>query len=123
MMRSSVGAQPRRDRRLFERVRQYLYNSGEKYVDVASMAADLQHTYRNEYGRRQRVAFRILVERVYKSVCRMERESGMAMLEERHSAKRVLDDDGTDKSSSESESTDMEILDDEDFVDQGVCVL
>uniref|UniRef100_UPI0035902F5C nuclear valosin-containing protein-like isoform X2 n=1 Tax=Myxine glutinosa TaxID=7769 RepID=UPI0035902F5C len=119
MVRSFARAQPMRDQRLFERVRQYLHNSGEKYVDVASMAADLQHTYRNEYGRRQKVAFRILVERVYRGVCKMERESKLAMREARHSAKRVLGDDGTDMSSSEAESTDVEILDDEDFGDQG----
>ncbi|KAF5898761.1 nuclear valosin-containing protein-like isoform X1, partial [Clarias magur] len=95
------------DQRLKQRVEQYLKSSSRQYVDVAEMAADLQRQYRLDYGRRNKTAFRIQVEKVHTVLCN---ESGLSALEEKHLAKRARrskEDDGED-SSVLSDSTDSE---------------
>uniref|UniRef100_A0AAY4F041 AAA+ ATPase domain-containing protein n=1 Tax=Denticeps clupeoides TaxID=299321 RepID=A0AAY4F041_9TELE len=47
------------DFRLKQRVEQYLSSDTRQYIDIPSMAADLQKTFRVDYGRRNRTAFRI----------------------------------------------------------------
>ncbi|XP_053475689.1 nuclear valosin-containing protein-like [Ictalurus furcatus] len=95
------------DQRLKQRVEQYLKSNNSQYVDVAEMAADLQRQYRLDYGRRNRTAFRIQVEKVHKIICN---DSGLSALEDKHLAKRARrskEDDGED-SSVLSDSTDSE---------------
>ncbi|KAL7841807.1 hypothetical protein SRHO_G00254980 [Serrasalmus rhombeus] len=95
------------DQRLKQRVEQYLKSKNGPYVDVAGMAADLQHQYRMDYGRRNRTAFRIQVEKVHGVICS---ESGLSPLEDKHLAKRARrsqDDDGEGSSMLEA-STDSE---------------
>ncbi|KAM9449476.1 nuclear valosin-containing protein-like isoform 2-T2 [Clarias gariepinus] len=95
------------DQRLKQRVEQYLKSSSSQYVDVAEMAADLQRQYRLDYGRRNKIAFRIQVEKVHTLLCN---ESGLLALEEKHLAKRARrskEDDGEDGSVL-SDSTDSE---------------
>ncbi|XP_066507015.1 nuclear valosin-containing protein-like [Hoplias malabaricus] len=94
------------DQRLKQRVEQYLKSKTSQYVDVVAMATDLQHQYRMEYGRRNRTAFRIQVEKVHNVLCS---ESGLS-LEDKHLAKRARrsqEDDGED-SSVLDDSTDSE---------------
>uniref|UniRef100_A0A4W4EGB2 AAA+ ATPase domain-containing protein n=1 Tax=Electrophorus electricus TaxID=8005 RepID=A0A4W4EGB2_ELEEL len=74
------------DQRLRQRVEQYLKSRRSQYVDVAGMAAELQQQYRMDYGRRNRTAFRIQVEKVHGVICS---ESGLSALEEKHLAKRA----------------------------------
>uniref|UniRef100_A0A8C7Q2P7 Nuclear VCP like n=1 Tax=Oncorhynchus mykiss TaxID=8022 RepID=A0A8C7Q2P7_ONCMY len=47
------------DNRLKQRVEQYLSNQSGQYVDITSMAHDLQRLYRMDYGRRNKTAFKI----------------------------------------------------------------
>uniref|UniRef100_A0A8B9L0H1 AAA+ ATPase domain-containing protein n=1 Tax=Astyanax mexicanus TaxID=7994 RepID=A0A8B9L0H1_ASTMX len=92
------------DQRLKQRVEQYLKSKNSQYVDIAEMAADLQRQYRMEYGRRNRIAFRIQVEKVHGVLCS---ESGLSSLEDRHLAKRARrsqEDDGDDSSVLEGSS-------------------
>uniref|UniRef100_A0A673VW89 Nuclear VCP like n=1 Tax=Salmo trutta TaxID=8032 RepID=A0A673VW89_SALTR len=51
------------DNRLKQRVEQYLSNQSGQYVDITSMAHELQRLYRMDYGRRNKTAFRIQVEK------------------------------------------------------------
>ncbi|XP_060772841.1 nuclear valosin-containing protein-like isoform X2 [Neoarius graeffei] len=95
------------DQRLKQRVEQYLKSQNSRYVDVAEMAADLQRQYRLDYGRRNKTAFRIQVEKVHMVICK---ESGLSALEDKHLAKRARrskEDDGEDISVT-SDSTDSE---------------
>ncbi|KAK3523319.1 hypothetical protein QTP86_029507 [Hemibagrus guttatus] len=95
------------DQRLKQRVDQYLKSTNRQYVDVAEMAADLQQQYRMDYGRKNKTAFRIQVEKVHKVICD---ESGFSALEDKHLAKRARrskEDEGED-SSVLSDSTDSE---------------
>ncbi|XP_036439248.1 nuclear valosin-containing protein-like isoform X2 [Colossoma macropomum] len=95
------------DQRLKQRVEQYLKSKNSQYVDIAGMAADLQHQFRMDYGRRNRTAFRIQVEKVHGVICS---ESGLSTLEDKHLAKRARrsqDDDGEGSSVLE-DSTDSE---------------
>ncbi|MCI4394939.1 hypothetical protein PGIGA_G00174680 [Pangasianodon gigas] len=95
------------DQRLRQRVEQYLKSTNSQYVDVAEMATDLQQQYRLDYGRRNKTAFRIQVEKVHRVICN---ESGLSALEDKHLAKRARrskEDDGED-SSVLSDSTDSE---------------
>uniref|UniRef100_A0A665U084 AAA+ ATPase domain-containing protein n=1 Tax=Echeneis naucrates TaxID=173247 RepID=A0A665U084_ECHNA len=73
------------DGRLQQRVEQYLTSSSSEYVDLSAMALELQKIYRIEYGRRNRTAFRIQVEKVYEAIMK---ESGQNHLESEHMAKR-----------------------------------
>uniref|UniRef100_A0A8C1V1W4 Nuclear VCP like n=1 Tax=Cyprinus carpio TaxID=7962 RepID=A0A8C1V1W4_CYPCA len=71
------------DPRLKHRVHQYLKSHSDPYVDISAMASELQH--RVEYGRRNRTAFRIQVEKVHAVICS---ESDISALENKHLAKR-----------------------------------
>uniref|UniRef100_A0A8C9S342 Nuclear VCP like n=1 Tax=Scleropages formosus TaxID=113540 RepID=A0A8C9S342_SCLFO len=73
------------DKRLRQRVEQYLSTHDSQYVDLVTVAADLQKLYRMDYGRRNKTAFRIQVEKVYGVICG---ESGIVGLENKHLAKR-----------------------------------
>lgn len=74
------------DQRLKHRVQQYLKSHSEPYVDVSAMACELQQRFRIEYGRRNRTAFRIQVEKVHAAICS---ESEISALEHKHLAKRA----------------------------------
>ncbi|XP_037322252.2 nuclear valosin-containing protein-like isoform X3 [Pungitius pungitius] len=92
------------DSRLRPRVEQYLSTCSSEYVDISALALELQKLYRMEYGRRNKNAFRIQVEKVYDSIMK---ESGLTDLESKHLAKRAKhshNDTGDDGSSSEESS-------------------
>ncbi|XP_035771466.1 nuclear valosin-containing protein-like [Neolamprologus brichardi] len=91
------------DGRLRQRVEQYLGSSSSEYVDLSAMALDLQKLYRMDYGRRNKTAFRIQVEKVYEAVMK---DSGLNELESKHLAKRAKHghrDTGDESGSSSSE--------------------
>ncbi|XP_051507102.1 nuclear valosin-containing protein-like isoform X2 [Myxocyprinus asiaticus] len=83
------------DQRLKHRVQQYLKTHNDAYVDISLMASDLQQQFRMEYGRRNRTAFRIQVEKVHAAICS---KSEITALENNHSAKRARhsQEDGDD---------------------------
>ncbi|XP_041803432.1 nuclear valosin-containing protein-like isoform X2 [Chelmon rostratus] len=99
------------DSRLRQRVEQYLTSSSSEHVDLSAIALELQKLYRMEYGRRNKTAFRIQVERVYEAIMK---ESGLSDLESKHLAKRAKhsrNDTGEGSSSSEESSeSDDQIL-------------
>ncbi|XP_022624790.1 nuclear valosin-containing protein-like isoform X3 [Seriola dumerili] len=99
------------DARLRQRVEQYLASSSSEYVDLSDMAMELQRLHRMEYGRRNKTAFRIQVEKVYVAIMK---ESGLDHLESKHLAKRAKhshNDNGEGSSSSEESSdTDDHVL-------------
>ncbi|XP_024280541.1 nuclear valosin-containing protein-like isoform X1 [Oncorhynchus tshawytscha] len=101
------------DNRLKQRVEQYLSNQSGQYVDITSMAHDLQRLYRMDYGRRNKTAFRIQVEKVHGVICD---ESGLNDLENKHLAKRARhsEKDAGDGSSNMDDTTDS----DEDLPEQ-----
>ncbi|XP_036612907.1 nuclear valosin-containing protein-like isoform X1 [Trichosurus vulpecula] len=78
------------DRKLKRRIVQYLSsNECGKYVDIGTLASDLQELYSIDYGRRKRNAFRIQVEKVF-SIIRKEKElEDLTELEDEHLAKRA----------------------------------
>uniref|UniRef100_A0A8C7KQF5 Nuclear VCP like n=1 Tax=Oncorhynchus kisutch TaxID=8019 RepID=A0A8C7KQF5_ONCKI len=61
-------------------------NQSGKYVDISSMAEDLQRFHRMDYGRQNKTAFTIQVEKVHGVICD---ESGLTDLENKHLAKRA----------------------------------
>ncbi|KAI1894406.1 hypothetical protein AGOR_G00115480 [Albula goreensis] len=95
------------DNRLKQRVEQYLSSQTSQYVDITAMAADLQRLYRMEYGRRNKTAFRIQVEKVHAVICS---EAGVTDLESKHLAKRARHSQGADgdEISLTDDSTDSE---------------
>ncbi|XP_035519891.1 nuclear valosin-containing protein-like isoform X1 [Morone saxatilis] len=95
------------DSRLKQRVEQYLASSSCQYVDLSATALELQRQYRMEYGRRNKTAFRIQVEKVYEVIAK---ESGLNDLESKHLAKRAKHshNDTGDSSSSSEESSDSD---------------
>ncbi|XP_068573592.1 nuclear valosin-containing protein-like isoform X2 [Cebidichthys violaceus] len=99
------------DSRLRQRVEQYMTTCTSEYVDLSAMAVELQKLYRMEYGRRNKTAFRIQVEKVYDAVMK---DSGLNDLESKHLAKRAKhshNDTGDDGSSSqESSDSDDHVL-------------
>uniref|UniRef100_A0A9J8AEI8 Nuclear VCP like n=1 Tax=Cyprinus carpio carpio TaxID=630221 RepID=A0A9J8AEI8_CYPCA len=101
------------DPRLKHRVHQYLKSHGDPYVDISAMASELQQQFRVEYGRRNRTAFRIQVEKVPCDVCAVHAvicsESDISALENKHLAKRARrsQEDGDDSHVTEY-STDSE---------------
>ncbi|XP_026210548.1 nuclear valosin-containing protein-like isoform X2 [Anabas testudineus] len=104
------------DGRLRHRVEQYLASSDSEYVDLSALALELQKLYRTDYGRRNKTAFRIQVEKVYEAIMK---ESGLNELESKHLAKRAKHShdtgDGSSSSSSSSEESfniDEQILED-----------
>lgn len=101
------------DNRLKQRVEQYLSNQSGQYVDITSMAHELQRLYRMDYGRRNKTAFRIQVEKIHGVICD---ESGLNDLENKHLAKRARhsEKDAGDGSSNLDDTTDS----DEDLPEQ-----
>ncbi|XP_043992717.1 nuclear valosin-containing protein-like [Gambusia affinis] len=98
------------DSRLKQRVKQYLASSSSEYVDLAEMALDLQKQYRVEYGRRNKTAFRIQVEKVFDAV---KEDSDLNDLESKHLAKRArssCNETGDGSSSDESSGSDQQVL-------------
>ncbi|KAK5604765.1 hypothetical protein CRENBAI_010880 [Crenichthys baileyi] len=98
------------DTRLKQRVEQYLASSSKQYVDLAEMALDLQKQYRVEYGRRNKTAFRIQVEKVYDAV---KEDMDLNDLENKHLAKRArssCNDTGDGSSAEDSSDTDERVL-------------
>ncbi|XP_051945638.1 nuclear valosin-containing protein-like [Xyrauchen texanus] len=94
------------DQRLKHRVQQYLKTHNDAYVDISLMASDLQQQFRMEYGRRNRTAFRIQVEKVHAAICS---KSEITALENKHSAKRArLRQEDGDDSHITGDSTDSE---------------
>ncbi|XP_029305231.1 nuclear valosin-containing protein-like isoform X2 [Cottoperca gobio] len=95
------------DSRLRQRVEQYLATCTSEYVDLSAMALELQKLYRMDYGRRNKTAFRIQVERVYEAIMK---ESGLNDLESKHLAKKAKHghDGAGDGSSSSEEASDSE---------------
>ncbi|XP_051278937.1 LOW QUALITY PROTEIN: nuclear valosin-containing protein-like [Dicentrarchus labrax] len=95
------------DSRLKQRVEQYLASSSCQYVDLSATALELQRQYRMEYGRRNKTAFRIQVEKVYEVIAK---ETGLNDLESKHLAKRAKHsrNDTGDSSSSSEESSDSD---------------
>ncbi|XP_071236680.1 nuclear valosin-containing protein-like [Salvelinus alpinus] len=95
------------DNRLKQRVEQYLSNQSGQYVDITSMAHDLQRLYRMDYGRRNKTAFRIQVGKVHGVICD---ESGLNDLENKHLAKRARhsEKDAGDGSSNLDDTTDSD---------------
>ncbi|KAJ8250591.1 hypothetical protein COCON_G00225130 [Conger conger] len=81
------------DNRLKQRVEQYLSTQTSRYVDIGAMAEALQRLYRMEYGRRNKTAFRIQVEKVHGVICS---EAGLTDLENKHLAKRARHSHGAD---------------------------
>ncbi|KAL1263567.1 hypothetical protein QQF64_006306 [Cirrhinus molitorella] len=94
------------DQRLKHRVQQYLKSHNDPYVDISAMASEIQQQFRIEYGRRNRTAFRIQVEKVHAAICS---ESDISLLENKHLAKRARrnQEDG-DNSHVREYSTDSE---------------
>lgn len=94
------------DQRLKQRVQQYLKAHNDPYVDLSSMAFDLQQQFRTEYGRRNRTAFRIQVEKVHAALCS---KSDIAVLESKNLVKRarLSQEDGNDSHFTE-DTTDSE---------------
>ncbi|XP_062864853.1 nuclear valosin-containing protein-like isoform X3 [Trichomycterus rosablanca] len=105
------------DQRLKHRVQQYLKSSNSQYVDISAVAADLQRLYRIDYGRRNKTAFRIQVEKVYDVI---HTESGLSPPEEEHSAKRARrsQEDSGEDGGAPSDSTDSEEDEDEDSTER-----
>ncbi|KAK7140785.1 hypothetical protein R3I94_013155 [Phoxinus phoxinus] len=94
------------DPRLKHRVHQFLKTHDDQFVDISAMASELQQQFRTEYGRRNRTAFRIQVEKVHAVICS---ESDICNLENTHMAKRARRsrEEGGDSDVSEC-STDSE---------------
>ncbi|KAI2657398.1 Nuclear valosin-containing protein-like [Labeo rohita] len=94
------------DQRLKHRVQQYLKSHNDPYVDIAAMASEIQQQFRIDYGRRNKTAFRIQVEKVHAAICG---ESDISALENKHLAKRARrnQEDGDDSHVTEY-STDSE---------------
>ncbi|NXO01187.1 NVL protein, partial [Rhinopomastus cyanomelas] len=103
------------DLRLKQRVRQYLESSRcGQYVDIGTIASDLQKLYSVEYGRRKRNAFRIQVEKVFGIISNEKEREDLAVLEAEHVAKRAKQQekneaagDATDYSDSEDYPEDL----------------
>lgn len=87
------------DARLKQRLEQHLASHSSQYVDISAIAIELQRLYRMEYGRRNKTAFRIQVEKAYAAIVD---ESGLNDLESKHLEKRFKH---SHKDASESGST------------------
>lgn len=97
------------DPRLRHRVQQYLASSSSQYVDLSEVALQMQKLYRMDYGRRNKTAFRIQVEKVYQSITQ---DSGLSELESKHLNKWAKHSDTGEGSnlSSNSEEDDDDVL-------------
>ncbi|KAK5882011.1 hypothetical protein CesoFtcFv8_020646 [Champsocephalus esox] len=74
------------DNRLKQRVEQYMATCSSEYVDLSVMAVELQRLHRMDYGRRNKIAFRLQVEKVYDILMK---DTGINDLENKHMAKRA----------------------------------
>ncbi|CAL9687683.1 unnamed protein product [Knipowitschia caucasica] len=74
------------DPRLRHRLQQHLASINSQYVDISEVAEELQKLYRLDYGRRNKTAFRIQVDRVYQSITQ---DSDLNELESKHLAKKA----------------------------------
>lgn len=92
-------------------MQQYLASNNSQYVDLSEMALQLQKLYRMEYGRRNKTAFRIQVDKVYQSI---SQDSSLSELEAKHLTKRLKhsqSDTGEGSNiSSDSEEEDGSVL-------------
>lgn len=96
------------DARLKQRLEQYLASHSSQYVDITAVAVELQRLFRMEYGRRNKTAFRIQVEKAYAEI--MDKFD-LNDLESKHLEKRFKH---SHKDASESGSTsDDSVLNDE----------
>ncbi|XP_066474804.1 nuclear valosin-containing protein-like isoform X2 [Tiliqua scincoides] len=69
---------------------QYLNsNKCGQYVDIGTLAADLQKTYSADYGRRKRNAFRIQVEKVFGVISNEPKSEDLEAIEDEHLAKKA----------------------------------
>ncbi|NXP53858.1 NVL protein, partial [Heliornis fulica] len=97
------------DPRLKQRVKQYLASSKcGQYVDIGTLASDLQKTYSAEYGRRKRNAFRIQVEKVFEIISHEKEREDLAVLEAEHVAKRARQQEKNDTSGSATDLSDYD---------------
>ncbi|NXI66839.1 NVL protein, partial [Anseranas semipalmata] len=91
---------------------QYLASSKcGQYVDIGTLASDLQKTYSAEYGRRKRNAFRIQVDKVFGIISNEKEHEDLTVLEAEHVAKRARH--GQDKNETAGGATDDS--DDDDY--------
>ncbi|KAL3049951.1 hypothetical protein OYC64_012085 [Pagothenia borchgrevinki] len=102
------------DNRLKQRVEQYMATCSSEYVDLSAMAVELQRLHRMDYGRRNKIAFRLQVEKVYDILMK---DSGINDLENKHMAKRAKHankgtGEGSSSSSEEDGDSDDVILED-----------
>nr|XP_057934410.1 nuclear valosin-containing protein-like isoform X2 [Doryrhamphus excisus] len=82
------------DGRLRQRLEQYLASNKKEHVDLSSVAQELQKQYRLDYGRRNKTAFRIQVEKVYQA---------LSELENKHESANVIAIEASEDDSSSSE--------------------
>lgn len=73
------------DPRLKQRLEQHLASQSSQYVDISAVAVELQRQFRMEYGRRNKTAFRIQVEKAYAAIAD---KSDLDTLESKHLEKR-----------------------------------
>ncbi|KAG5266789.1 hypothetical protein AALO_G00236230 [Alosa alosa] len=94
------------DYKLKQRIEQYLKSKNSEYVDLSTLSTDLQKQYRFDYGRRNRTAFRIQVEKTYDVI---NKDADITTLEDKHLAKRARrqEEDGDDSSATD-DTTDSE---------------
>nr|XP_061820714.1 nuclear valosin-containing protein-like isoform X2 [Nerophis lumbriciformis] len=74
------------DGRLKHRLEQYLASHTNEHVDLSTVALELQKQYRMEYGRRNKIAFRIQVEKIYQAI---KMESELEDFEVKHLTERA----------------------------------
>ncbi|KAK1905559.1 Nuclear valosin-containing protein-like, partial [Dissostichus eleginoides] len=92
----------------------YMATCSSEYVDLSAMAVELQRLHRMDYGRRNKIAFRLQVEKVYDILMK---DSGINDLENKHMAKRAKHanrgtGEGSSSSSEEDGDSDDVILED-----------
>ncbi|KAK5908087.1 hypothetical protein CgunFtcFv8_016174 [Champsocephalus gunnari] len=102
------------DNRLKQRVEQYMATCSSEYVDLSVMAVELQRLHRMDYGRRNKIAFRLQVEKVYDILMK---DTGINDLENKHMAKRAKHankgtGEGSSSNSEEDGDSDDVILED-----------
>ncbi|XP_054652887.1 nuclear valosin-containing protein-like isoform X3 [Dunckerocampus dactyliophorus] len=90
------------DGRLKQRLEQYLASNKNEHVDLSTVAVELQKLYRMEYGRRNKTAFRIQVEKVYQAI---KMESGLNELQSKDETEnsKIIAIEASDDCSSSSE--------------------
>ncbi|KAJ6666830.1 hypothetical protein lerEdw1_018832 [Lerista edwardsae] len=108
-MRSRRATHPVGDPRLKQRVKQYLSsNKCGQYVDIGTLASDLQRTYSADYGRRKRNAFRIQVEKVFGVINNELKSEDLEAIKDEHLAKKHKGEDDDLESRTDTSDTDAE---------------